>query len=608
MKAYSALDASSPRVLPSPSVALAGAWNLSDLYGGPEDPRIQETRDDVRARTERFVGTYRGRVASLDGPALCAALEALEAILQGCRRLGQFARLRYAVATDRPVRQAEQAEATRFDAEIDQKLAFFSVELKDLSVADLDQLPGREALADYEHYLAYERIFVPFTLTEAAESTILRKNVTANTAWVDLYTQLSGSLTFPMTVDGEEKVMTRSEVVSFSTHGDRSLRDQAVSTLAEGFGKHRDVLCFVFNTLFEDHRSDVVARGYADTMEYMILRDDLDREVVESLIDTATEHFPLVHRYQALRKRVLGLDDYGMHDLRVPCFGDEPEVSWHRACELVVAAFSAFDPQVGEAAQLFLDREWVDVFPRPGKTGGAFCSPSMPPDHPYVMLNYAGKLGDVFTLAHEFGHCLHFWLALEQRPLNYLTGLPLAETASVFAESWLHDYLMGQSSDPSLHRQLLDRQIRDAVSTGFNQIAYINWERRAHAARAEGMVEAKSYDAIWMEEMRRIWGPEVRLRERDASRWMQIPHFVFARFYCYSYAFGKLLTLSLHNLWKEQGDVFVAKYLDLLRAGGSQRPRDLLSAMDLDLADPTFWGRGCAAVEGALGQLEALVD
>ena len=122
-------------------------------------------------------------------------------------------------------------------------------------------------------------------------------------------------------------------------------------------------------------------------------------------------------------------------------------------------------------ATRFLTRGWVDVFPRKGKTGGAFCSPGFPPEHPWVMVNFTGKTDNVFTLAHELGHALHFTLSLEQSPLNYWTGLPLAETASVFSELWLHEHLMSTSDDAVLRRQLLDRQIQGAVGTAFNQVS-----------------------------------------------------------------------------------------------------------------------------------------
>jgi oligoendopeptidase F len=588
------------------TTAKLSGWDLGELYESLDDPRIATDREDARRRAQAFADVWRGRVASLDGPTLKGALEDLESIMALVRRPGHYASLRYSVATEDPACRAAQSAAQSFDAEIDQLLAFWNVELKELTEGRLAAMPGREALQSYEHWLKTQRVFAPYTLSEDAEKTGARKDVTGKQAWVNLYTQVTASLQFKMRVDGEDRWLTRGEVQAFASSKDRGLREQATQTIVDGFAPHREVLGFVFNTLFEDHRLEMKERGYQDVMQYTVLQDDLEPEVVDALLSTSTRRMEIVQRYHALRRRVMELPDYGTQDLRAPAFGEEPDMSWGQAREAVVAAFSAFAPRAGELAGEFLDGGRVDVFPKKGKTSGAFCSPGFPPVRPYVMLNFAGKLDDAFTLAHEFGHALHFTLALEQSPLNYWAGKALAETASVFAELWLHEHLVAQTKDAGLRRLLLDRQVQDAAATAFHQVAYIHWERRAHAARAEGVVPLERFGEIWDEEMARLLGPAVQRKERDRWRWITIPHFVFARFYCYSYAFGKLLTLSLHGLWKERGGEFVNQYMDLLRAGGSRAPRELLAGMGVDLADPGFWEKGCGVVESYLDELETM--
>jgi len=585
-----------------------GTWNLSELYDGFDDPRLEEDRALARTRAEELATSYRGRIGDLSAVEFLAALKDFESVTALTRKPGHYASLRFSVATDAPEAQAAYSQAQEFEAEVNQALAFFPVELSSMPAEQFTALTDTDELRPYRHYLRYQRMFTDYTLTEDVERTILRMQVTGRDSWVNLYTQLTGSLEFEVEVDGEMKTMTSSEVRTLSTDPDRDLRERALEATVAGYAPHVPVLTHVFNTLFEEHRSEMAERGYDDVMDYTVLKDDLSPDIVEALLQVTTEHMPLVHRYHALRKRVLGLEDYGTQDLRGPVFGDEPEVSWERASELVVQAFTAFSPEAGEIATRFLSQGWVDVFPRKGKTGGAFCSPGYPPEHPWVMVNFTGKTDNVFTLAHELGHALHFTLALEQSPLNYWTGLPLAETASVFAELWLHEHLMANTQDDSLHRKLLNRQIQDAVGTAFNQIAYIHWERRAHAARAESMASSSDFGRLWSEEQARLLGSAVVLKERDQHRWMRIPHFVFARFYCYSYAFGKLLTLGLADLWREQGDAFVSDYMALLRAGGSMTPGELVGALGIELSDRAFWDRGCSVVERYLDQLEELAD
>jgi len=583
-------------------------WDLSDLYSHPGDPQIEGDRARSKALVAEFAATWRGRVASLSGTELAEALGQLEAIQALSRRPGHYADLRFAQDGEDSERQAAVAAAQAFGSEINQALAFFSVELKEVDEAALAALPDRAGLATYEHWLSYERQFAVHTLTEDAERTSSRKNVTGKTAWVNLYMQITSGIRYSMEVDGEVKEMTRAEASAFLSKPDRALREAARDALHGGFKPHRDVLTFVFNTLFEDHRLDMDERGYADVMGFSVKEDELTTEIVENLLDSTSAAYPTVHRYHQLRKRVLGLDDYAYYDLRAPAFGDEPEIPWDDAVQLVRDAFAAFSPRTGEWLDSFLARRRVDVFPRPGKSSGAFCSPGYPPTEPWVLMNYNGTLDDVFTLAHELGHALHFTEALQQTPLNYWTGRCVAETASVFAELWLHEHLMNTWTDPTRRRQLLDRQIQGAVGTAFHQVSYVNWERKAHAARAEGVVTADSFAAQWRTEMEALLGPAVALDEPDAWRWISIPHFVFARFYCYSYAFGKLLTLALASCWRERGDAFVDDYLNLLGSGGSRSPIDLVQGVGLDLSDPGFWTRGLDEVARYLDQLEELAD
>jgi len=585
-----------------------GTWNLSELYAGLDDPRLDADRQHARERADALAARYRGCNGALSADEFLDALTEFEAITALTGKPGHYASLRFAVATDAPEVQAAYGKAQAFEAEVNQELAFFPVELNAMSLDRFVELTDSGELRPYRHYLRYQRMFTDYTLSEDVERTILRMQVTGRDAWVNLYLQVTAALEFEVEVDGEIRTLTSSEVRTLSTEPDRALRDRAMEAMVAGYTPHTPVLTHVFNTLFEDHRSEMDERGYDDVMDYTVLKDDLAPPIVDALLDVTTANMSLVHRYHALRRRVLDLDDYGTQDLRAPAFGDEPEISWERASELVVQAFTAFSPEAGDVATRFLTRGWVDVFPRKGKTGGAFCSPGFPPEHPWVMVNFTGKTDNVFTLAHELGHALHFTLSLEQSPLNYWTGLPLAETASVFAELWLHEHLMSTSDDAVLRRQLLDRQIQGAVGTAFNQVSYIHWERRAHAARAEGVTSAEDFGRLWAEEQARLLGDAVVLKERDHSRWMRIPHFVFARFYCYSYAFGKLLTLGLADLWREQGEAFVADYMSLLRSGGSSTPFELVGSVGIDLSERAFWERGCSVVERYLVQLEELVD
>lgn len=577
-------------------------WDLQELYAGPDDPKLEHDAKEATRLAAAFRERYRGTVATVDAQQLAAILIDYEEILKLVRRPGQFASLRFAVATADEAAQAELGRTQQLESEVNQELAFFHVELKEAPLAALLSDPR---LAPWRHYLEQQVIFAPFTLSEEAERTIARKDLSGKTAWVQLYQQVLGSAMAEVEIDGERRRLTRAEAMAMRSDSSRSVRDAATEALAESLRPHRPVLSFIFNTLFEDHRSDMVERAFPDVMRATVLQDDLQPRVVEALLEGVWQRRSLVERWHRVRSRAMALPDYGTQDIVVPAFGEEPQFTWAEGQEIVLRAFDRFSPETGRAARDVFERRRIDAFPREGKQPGAFCSPSYPPDPPFVMTNYNGRLDDVFTLAHELGHALHFTRSLVQRPVHYWTGMPLAETASVFAEMWLMDMLAAERPDASFRRQLLDRSIGDAVRTGFHQVAYVQWERAAHAARAEGAVPQERFCELWEGSWGALFGDAVVRKERDRWGWIGIPHFIFARFYCYSYAFGKFLTLSLYDLWKEQGADFVARYLDLLSAGGSGAPDALLGQMGIDIGDPAFWDRGCNVVERQIAALEA---
>lgn len=220
---------------------------------------------------------------------------------------------------------------------------------------------------------------------------------------------------------------------------------------------------------------------------------------------------------------------------------------------------------------------------------------------------FIGRLDDVFTLAHELGHAVHFYLAREQTPLNFGPTTPMAEVASVFGELLLGKHLREREPDVSVRRNILSGMIEDAVSTIMRQVMYTRWERRAHARRAAGVATPDEYGALWMEENRRLYGDSVIFGDLDRWGWITIPHFVNYRFYCYSYAFGHLLNFALYRKYLEEGESFAPEYLELLASGGGDRSERLVGAMGMDVLDPGFWDAGFDFLEGLLGEFKEAV-
>ncbi|MCW9002248.1 MAG: M3 family metallopeptidase, partial [Rhodospirillales bacterium] len=251
---------------------------------------------------------------------------------------------------------------------------------------------------------------------------------------------------------------------------------------------------------------------------------------------------------------------------------------------------------------------WIDAKPRAGKDSGAFAHSTVPSVHPYLLLNYHGKTRDVMTLAHELGHGVHQVLSAGQGYLQSNTPLTLAETASVFGEMLTFRALLDDETDPVRRRVMLAGKVEDMLNTVVRQVAFYEFERRVHDERRKGEISTENLGKIWLDVQTESLGPAFRFDQSYATYWSYIPHFVHSPFYVYAYAFGDCLVNALYAVFQEGHPGFQKKYMDMLRAGGTMRHKELLAPFGLDASDPAFWKKGLAVVEGFVEELDAAIE
>lgn len=581
-------------------------WDLSPLYKSVDDPAIDRDMKALRERTDQFAKTYRGRVGDLDAEEMVDALKEAESIFDTMGRMGSFANLKYTEDTGNPRYGALLQKVTEFYSELGQKVVFFELEWNSLDDAKVAQILANPTLTDYRHYLEAERRFKPYKLSEIEEQLLMDKAVTGNNAWVRFIDQLVNALRFE--VEGKE--LTLEETTSRLFSPNREVRKEAAAALTKSLKTRLMEATFVHNTLAADKASDDRRRRYPSWISARNLNNKVPDETVDALVEAVTSNFELVARHYRLKRVLLGLDELYNYDMYAPLpISDEDRMySWDEARDIVVTAFSRFHPRVGEIAQEFFDKNWIHAAVNPGKGGGAFCDPCVPSHHPYVMVNFTGRVRDVATLAHELGHALHFYLTHEKQTLlNANMPLTIAEMASVFGEMLVFHDLMDKEPDPKVRLAMLSQKIEDAFATVFRQIAFNRFENAVHTTRREqGELTTEQLNAFWQENLQAMFGDGLTITDDYSVWWSYVGHFLFAPGYVYAYAFGELLVLALYNLYREQGDAFVPNYIDVLAAGGSDWPEKIVGQAGVDLTDPDFWQQGIRAIEELIEQEEAL--
>ncbi|MBL4927440.1 M3 family oligoendopeptidase [Fuscibacter oryzae] len=582
-------------------------WDLRDLYTDTDAPEVDRDLTDVETAGTAFEAAYKGKLATLDGAAMLAAIREYERIEQVAGRLMSFAGLRY-------YQNTMDSECAKFMADTQDAitnattpLVFFSLEFNRLEDSFLNGLYAANTdLARYRPVLDRMRAMRPYQLSDELETYLHDASVVGSSAWNKLFDETMAGLMFK--VAGEEDELNLEATLNLLTDTDRAKREAAARALAAVFDKNIKLFARVHNTLAKEKEIDDRWRKMPSAQHARHLSNHVEPEVVEALRNAVVAAYPkLSHRYYRLKAKWMGLDHLEVWDRNAPLPIEQPKtVNWTEARETVMGAYASFAPEMADIAAPFFDKGWIDAGVKPGKAPGAFAHPTVTNVHPYVMLNYLGKPRDVMTLAHELGHGVHQVLAAGQGELLSSTPLTLAETASVFGEMLTFRRLLDQAKTPAERKTLLAGKVEDMINTVVRQIAFYDFECKLHAARAEGELTPDDINALWMSVQAQSLGDAFNFMDGYETFWAYIPHFVHSPFYVYAYAFGDGLVNALYAAYADGLPDFQTKYFDMLKAGGSKHHKELLAPFGLDASDPKFWDKGLSMIAGFIDELEAM--
>ncbi len=579
-------------------------WDLSDLYAGEDAPELKRDLDWLEQACASFAADYEGKLADLDAAGLLDCVLRNERINMIAGRIMSFAGLRYYQLTT-------DADRTKFMSDMQEKitifttpLVFFTLELNKLPDDHLDRLLAQNAdLARYKPVFDRIRAMKPYQLSDEMERFLHDLGVVGD-AWERIFDETIAGLEFEVMGD----TLGIEGTLNLLTDPDRDNREAAARALAEVFADRIKTFARVHNTSAKEKEVIDRWRGMPTAQTGRHLSNDVEPEVVEALRDAVVAAYPrLSHRYYELKRKWLGLERMQVWDRNAPLPMEDPRiVNWAQAEKMVMEAYNAFDPRMGDLAEPFVRKGWIDAGVKPGKAPGAFAHPTVTDVHPYVMLNYLGKPRDVMTLAHELGHGVHQVLAAGQGEMLSSTPLTLAETASVFGEMLTFRKMLDGAASDAERKVMLAGKVEDMINTVVRQIAFYDFECKLHEARRGGELTPEDINALWMSVQGESLGPAFEFMEGYETFWAYIPHFVHSPFYVYAYAFGDGLVNALYAVYAEGEEGFEEKYFEMLKAGGSKHHKALLAPFGLDASDPKFWDKGLSMIEGFIDELEAM--
>ncbi len=579
-------------------------WSLAELLDDSAADAVSLALADFESKV-KIVESWRSKLkADMTVDEFKLFLSDIESENIAGEKLSSYTGLKFEEDTQNQAALALMEKLNDIFTDAGNRTLFFSLWWKDLDNESAERL--MQAAGTESYWLKHMRLFKPYTLSEPVEQAINLKDTTGSNALNNLYSLLTDKLEFTLEIDGEKKTMTRGELETYRHNQDPKLREAGFKEFFRVFSETGPVLAYIYSAIVRDYYNETVKlRGFSSPISVRNLGNNIPDSVIEMLLALVKKNAGVFQKYFKLKAKWLGVSKLRRYDLYAPLPMPQKEYGFEEASNLVFEVFGKFSPKMEEYARKVFTDNHIDAQVRKGKHDGAFCSTPLPQFAPWVLLNYQGNVEDVETMAHELGHAVHSQMAKEHSIHTHHSALPLAETASTFGEMLLMNALLEKESDIQVKRYLLARMIDGTYATVGRQGFFALWEIAAHKMAVQGAT-ADEISEIYLSNLRDQFGDSLELSEDFRWEWVTIPHFYSTPFYVYAYAFGELLVYSLYKMYQTEGESFKPKYLEILSAGGSDSPGNILAKAGIDIASEKFWQGGFDAIAELVRELENL--
>ncbi len=585
-------------------------WSLSALFKGDNDAAIERNLEEVRARSYAFIDAWKDRSDYLSEPAVMRrALEDYEAWQRQYGAdgdAGYYIWLRTQQDQNDPKLKATFNKIEEFSKKIGNDSQFFLLRIAKIPRDTQALFLQDEGLRDYRHFLA--RIFAQsrYLLSEAEEKVLNLKSSTSHSNWVKMVSGfLSKEERSVLLEDGKRGARTMQDILTLMNSKKKGVRDTAAAAFNDILAKNVEVAEAELNSVLANKKVDDELRGMARPDLGRHISDDIESDVVDALITAVSDRFDIAHRFYRLKARLLKVKALKYHERNVEYGRIDGSYPFPAASALVLRVMRGLDDEFAGIYDSYLRNGRIDVFPRKGKTGGAFCVHHLLSQPTFILLNHTNKLHDVLTIAHELGHGINNELMRSrQNALNFGSPMSTAEVASTFLEDFvLREVMQGAGDEQRLAVMMM--KLNDDVSTIFRQAACYRFEQELHAGfRSNGYLSKEEIGSLFRGHMASYMGSAVE-QSRGAENWWVYWSHIRSFFYVYSYASGLLISKSLQRAVR-QDPGFIAKVKGFLAAGLSDSPKNIFARLGVDISDKGFWARGLDEVEALLDETTLL--
>ncbi|MBI3842545.1 MAG: M3 family oligoendopeptidase [Thaumarchaeota archaeon] len=583
-----------------------GEWNLTELVSSPKDSSLTKQLLSIEKDVKKFEQYKKALKPNISTTLFAKIIKSLEDISEKVSVVSGYASLWYSADTQSDEATSLMTKMSQFSTEIENRALFFDQWWK----KQIDQKNAKRLIrssGQLSEFLRHKRLLAKYSLSESEEKIINLLDVTGSTALVKLYDKITNNFQYIVNIDGKKKIYNREQLALLVRSHKSRTREVAYKALLSQYQKNKGVLGEIYQNLVLNWKNESLKiRGYFSPISVRNIANNIDEKTVDSLLSVCKNNLDIFQRYFVHKGHMLGMKKLRRYDLYAPAVKKikQKKYSFDQAVKLVLNSWNSFSPKLHDLAKKVIIQKHIDYSVRHGKRSGAFCHTVSPEITPYVLLNFNGKVNDVFTLSHELGHAIHSLAASDKSIFVQEASLPLAETASTFSELLLYDEIL-KNLENEERKAILAEQIDDLYSTVIRQSFFTTFEIAVHKKIGDGAT-VEEITKLYMQNLKEQFANSVDVSEDFGIEWSYIPHFFHSPFYCYAYSFGNLLALSLFQRHKKEGNSFSQDYIKILGAGGSKKPEEILKEQNIDISSKVFWQDGFEYIQDQVRLLQNL--
>ncbi|KGR73688.1 oligoendopeptidase F [Ureibacillus sinduriensis] len=596
------------KLLTREEVPVELTWDLEGIFQSDEAWEL-EFKEIAKLIPE--AEKFKGNVAK-GAENLYETLQFSDKLSERFGRLYVYSHLKHDQDTTNGKYQAMDSRVRSLGAKFSAAWSFVTPEILSIDEETIkNYIHEYEPLSLYNQMLTELNLQRPHVLSADKEELLAQFSEVTGSSGNTFSALNNADLEFPaVTNDKGEKIqLTHGNYVTFLESDNREVRESAFKAMYQTYGKFQNTFAATLSGNVKAHNVRAKIRKYDSARQSAMSNNYIPEKVYDQLISTIHEFLPILHRYVALRKKVLGLDELHMYDLFTPLVKEVKfDMPYDKAKEIMVKSFEPLGEEYQAIVQKGLDSRWVDVLENKGKRSGAYSSGTFG-TNPFILMNWQDNLNNLFTLAHEFGHSMHSYLTRQNQPYPYASySIFVAEVASTCNEELLFDHLLKTTEDAQKKIYLLNHWLDGFRSTVFRQTMFAEFEHIIHELDRNGeALTAERLTEIYYDLNKQYFGEEMTVDEEIGLEWARIPHFYY-NYYVYQYATGQSAATALSKQILEEGQPAVERYLNnFLKAGCSNFPIEVLKAAGVDMESPAPIQEACKVFEERLSELEALL-